>query len=96
MSHLLRIYVSVWRINVRACAIKIFIFSKFSITLEGNKIDPIVNAALKIIAKTFRTKIINMVDQEFSKVVQGFVEEINGKIPSPDRMFDLYPIFSLV
>ncbi|OAD52224.1 hypothetical protein WN48_02509 [Eufriesea mexicana] len=47
---------------------KIINMDKFSITLEGNKIDPIVNAAIKVVANAFRTKIINMVNEEFSKM----------------------------
>ncbi|XP_017764723.1 PREDICTED: uncharacterized protein LOC108554090 [Eufriesea mexicana] len=75
---------------------KIINMDKFSITLEGNKIDPIVNAAIKVVANAFRTKIINMVNEEFSKMVQGFVQDINGKIPSPDRILDVFPKHNLV
>lgn len=69
--------------------IKIFlIFSKFDIVFKGNIDDPIVNAAIKAISKVFRTNIINMVNTEFSKVLQEFVDEINKKIPQPNQILD--------
>lgn len=69
--------------------IKIFlIFSKFNIVFKGNIDDPIVNAAIEAITKTFRTSVINMVNIEFSKVLQEFIGEINKKIPQPNQILN--------
>lgn len=69
--------------------IKIFlIFSEFDIVFKGNINDPIVNAAIKAITKIFRTSIINIVNTEFSKILQEFVGEINKKIPQPNQILD--------
>lgn len=69
--------------------IKIFlIFSKFNIVFKGNIGDPIVNAAIEAITKTFRTSVINMVNTEFSKVLQEFISGINKKIPQPNQILN--------
>ncbi|XP_012247047.1 uncharacterized protein LOC105681509 [Bombus impatiens] len=48
--------------------------------------DPIVNAAAKAITTIFRRSITNMVNKEFWKVMQEYVDKINEKIPQPDPL----------
>ena len=50
--------------------------------------DPIVNAAAKVITTIFRKSIKNMVNKEFWKVMQEYVDKINEKIPQPDPLLE--------
>ncbi|XP_068967468.1 uncharacterized protein [Bombus flavifrons] len=50
--------------------------------------DPIVNAAAKAITTIFRKSITNMVNKEFWKVMQEYVDKINEKIPQPDPLLE--------
>lgn len=58
--------------------------SKLEVKLQGNVLDPVLNAALKSITKLFRTRITNAVEQQTSIKVQKFLDKINQKIPRPD------------
>ncbi|CAD1477188.1 unnamed protein product, partial [Heterotrigona itama] len=64
---------------------------KFNVIFEGNKDDPLLNAVAKAITDIFRTNIISIVNKEFPKEVKKLINEINKKIPRPDRLFDYKP-----
>lgn len=72
------------------------VFSKFNVIFEGNKDDPLLNAVAKAIADIFRTNIINLVNKEFLNEVKDLVDEINKKIPRPDRLFDYGDVWRYV
>ncbi|KAK1126588.1 hypothetical protein K0M31_004218 [Melipona bicolor] len=75
---------------------KIINVDKFNVIFEGNKDDPLMNAVAKAITDIFRTTIINIVNQEFSKEMKILVDEINKKIPRPDRLFDYSNVWHYV
>ncbi|XP_043592129.1 uncharacterized protein LOC122571893 [Bombus pyrosoma] len=64
---------------------KIVKIDKFNIIFEDN---PIINAAAKAITTIFHRSITNMVNKEFLKVMQEYVDKINEKIPQPDRLLE--------
>ncbi|XP_017789829.1 PREDICTED: uncharacterized protein LOC108572142 [Habropoda laboriosa] len=69
---------------------------QFVVTLEGHKLDPILNAAVKAFTTIFRKKVTSMVEKEVLKVVRFYVEQINENIPKPDRLHDNNDILDYV
>ncbi|CAK9802606.1 hypothetical protein ANTQUA_LOCUS3397 [Anthophora quadrimaculata] len=70
-------------------SLQIVKIDEFTVTLQGHKLDPILNAAFKAFTTLFRKKVTAMVEKEVLKVVQLHVDEINENIPKPDRMLDV-------
>lgn len=47
-----------------------------------------MNAAAKAITTIFRKSITDMVNKEFWKVMQEYVDKLNKKIPQPDQLLE--------
>ncbi|KAK9299272.1 hypothetical protein QLX08_007635 [Tetragonisca angustula] len=75
---------------------KIVNVDKFNVIFEGNIDDPLMNAVAKAVTDVFRTNIINIVNREFSKQVKVLVDDINKKIPGPDRPFEYSNVWHYV